>query len=79
MLFIYLRSFRFEIGSQITKDGLELLILLPPPPNFWDYRVLHYAQFMQCGGSGSGPPTWDTSTLSAELILQSQEEVVPSG
>lgn len=25
-------------NSLVTKDGLELLILLPPPPKYYDYR-----------------------------------------
>jgi hypothetical protein len=30
--------FFFETGSQYNKAGLELMILLPQPPECWDYR-----------------------------------------
>lgn len=34
-----------------VEDGLECLILLPPPPEYWDYKDAHHSHIRRCWGS----------------------------
>lgn len=36
---LYYLTFFFETRSHVAQADLELLILLPPPPECWDYSV----------------------------------------
>ena len=38
-----------------VEHDLELLILLPPFPECWDYRECHCVQFIWCWGLNPGP------------------------
>lgn len=37
--FFFFLFFFFEEGSQVAKDGLELLSVLPPLPESWGLQV----------------------------------------